>query len=323
MSHSILIKQKSILKQLEALSCEKYRITLKPRREELKPQNFGNASAEIRKKTNAEEKFWTKQGLTSEKIISRLTVENMRGYDIYITPISLDFHYFVIDDTTIETLQALKDAGYKPCLTQRSSLNNIQAILIVNKKTGKDEQSFANTLVVKINKEFGDKKFCGVIHPFRLSGFFNKKEGRNNAETVVLTTENAKICEKASAELESIRVATSCPSAFAAQRAAVGGYLVLNAVETNSRSDINSLANENFLRFWKEVERKVDAENWTRDLDKFDYKIARSMNAIGFDEQAITTAILSCSKHLSKRHKHTHRYAQSVARNAVIARALR
>ena len=44
------IKQSAIKKQLESLLCDTYRITLKPRKDDLRHENFGNVSSVARRK---------------------------------------------------------------------------------------------------------------------------------------------------------------------------------------------------------------------------------------------------------------------------------
>ena len=48
----------------------------------------------------------------------------------------------------------------------------------VSKKEHDGENTLANAMVEKLNKDYGDPKFTGVSHPFRMAGFSNKKENK-------------------------------------------------------------------------------------------------------------------------------------------------
>lgn len=121
------------------------------------------------------EKFYTAQEVND--LIPQLSRHNARGYDIYVTPISDRHHYIVLDDSDTDRLKAMQaKTGILPVLIQESSPGNLQAVICANKEVdGQHEQSNANYLVQGLNKAYGDPKFTGVVHPFRLSGFMNQK----------------------------------------------------------------------------------------------------------------------------------------------------
>jgi hypothetical protein len=139
-------------KQSEALGAEKYRITLKPRAEKdrngrkLFDQNYGNTGNKSdRDAVGISEKFWTKDEITVE--IAKLRTKNARGYDIYLTPIDDSKHFIVVDDMSPDKEKALLDAGIKPAIIQRSSANNKQAIVVIDRVKRPNEQKLANLLV--------------------------------------------------------------------------------------------------------------------------------------------------------------------------------
>lgn len=161
-------------RQHEALQAPQYRITLTSRRDHLKTFNYGKNKGE-----NGAERFYTADEV--ERLIPYLSAQNIKGYDIYITPIDDQHHYMVLDDSTDEKIQAAKRKYGEPCLIQESSPGNVQAIFKVRRNPDyKREQQIANKVVQDMNKEFGDPKFSGVIHPFRMAGFSNKKQGKGN-----------------------------------------------------------------------------------------------------------------------------------------------
>ena len=296
--------------QLGALGCDRYRITLKSRCEGSGTVNYGNQSAKVRARTGREEHFWSRSEIISDKMIRSLAVENMEGCDVYITPISVERHYLVVDDVTQERLVALQGAGgYTPALIQRSSDNNMQCILIAAKQPGGAEQSAANALVVRINREYGDTNFCGVVHPFRLAGFFNKKPGKDDTETVVLKA-NSIFCLQAESELAAIRKARPVP-AFPTRGGAAG---VSDFESADIITDPDVLAA--FLQFRADVERFVLSRGWTPDNSKIDLRAAINMHAVGFGVPAIAGAILAGSPDISARHSDTALYALMTAQRA-------
>ncbi|MCK9619228.1 MAG: relaxase/mobilization nuclease domain-containing protein [Methylobacter sp.] len=196
-------------RQSEALSAEKYRITLKPRVErdskgrKLFDQNYGNAGKKSdREAAGVAEKFWTKEEVKTE--IAKLRAKNGQGYDVYITPISEDRHFIVVDDLTPASYADMLKAGIRPAIVQKSSENNKQAIIIIDKESSVDEQKLANQIVTRLNKKWGDPKFSGVVHPFRMAGFSNKKAGKNNYITTLELSIHRK-CNKVSSGMQKLR----------------------------------------------------------------------------------------------------------------------
>jgi len=157
-------------RQAEALGAPHYRITLMPRREGLPPINLG-------KSKTGEERFWTAGEIARKAVF--LSAKNIQGYDVYVTPIGRNKHYIVLDDTTREAIHTLKGYGAKPALVQESSPGNVQAIFRAPRNPDRpDEQQVANKVVQSLNRKYGDPRFSGVVHPFRMAGFGNAKPGK-------------------------------------------------------------------------------------------------------------------------------------------------
>ncbi|NMS23992.1 DNA-primase RepB domain-containing protein, partial [Vibrio parahaemolyticus] len=162
----------------EALQADKYRITLIGRQGQ-KPWVLG-------KQKDGAEKFYSVEEVKNN--IPLLSKKNAEGRDIYITPITLDYHYIVVDDLTPETHKEMLANGYSPNLVQESSRDNYQAIFRVPKSTDEKDREIANKVVVGLNKRYGDENFTGVSHPFRMAGFSNKKPTRNNFFTRLISS---------------------------------------------------------------------------------------------------------------------------------------
>lgn len=140
---------------------------------------------------NGLERFWSAQEVADK--IRQLSAKNLQDNDIYIVPIDSKYHYIVVDDLTQNTLNQMMAEGVAPTLIQESSANNLQAIIKVPKQANpnlpvyvEEEKSHMNKIVVELNKKYGDPNFSGVVHPFRLAGFNNKKPERNNEFTRVI-----------------------------------------------------------------------------------------------------------------------------------------
>jgi hypothetical protein len=300
-----------IQKQLAALKTDQFRITLKPRFNGfgLYDRNFGNQyNSKIRKEKGIAEYFHS----TADVLLSlpKLRSENFKGFDIYITPISADFHHLVVDDLTLETLKSLLDDGYSPTLIQYSSYNNYQAVLLAEKQPGRYEQSFANFVVSQINKKYGDKKFSGVIHPFRLATFCNKKQGKDNAVTQVVTVTD-KICAKSSIEIAQERNSTPycCPPNDNLLAATV--YNCNDGVADKDQS-----ACDFFLTQWNAEKRIVKTKNWAVDDSRLDLQVAKIMKQLGYSSEIVFSAMVYSSPQIQTRHRDTVKYAKDTVNMA-------
>ncbi|MDF5114615.1 DNA-primase RepB domain-containing protein, partial [Vibrio parahaemolyticus] len=145
------------------------------------------------KQKDGAEKFYSVEEVKNN--IPLLSKKNAEGRDIYITPITLDYHYIVVDDLTPETHKEMLANGYSPNLVQESSRDNYQAIFRVPKTTDEKDREIANKVVVGLNKRYGDENFTGVSHPFRMAGFSNKKPTRNNFFTRLISS-SANACQR-------------------------------------------------------------------------------------------------------------------------------
>jgi RepB DNA-primase from phage plasmid len=316
-------------KQSEALSAEKYRITLKPRAEKdrngrkLFDQNYGNTvNKSDRDAVGISEKFWTKDEITLE--IAKLRTKNARGYDIYLTPIDDSKHFIVVDDMSPDKEKALLDAGIKPAIIQRSSANNKQAIVVIDRVKSPNEQKLANLLVMKLNKKFGDEKFSGVIHPFRMAGFSNKKAGKNN----YLTTLEISICRQCNISMIDMQRLRDDDSLKQLESDKLKKDQSIR--EEIDKEYCRRLQNIEYLQSGDDVEceyrRKVrkivglvNKNGWKLDWSRVDFAATKELLKAGYNPYDIENAIISASPGLSDRHRDAIRYATDTVRNASMA----
>ena len=98
-----------------------------------------------------------------------------RGENIYYTPLSDDRHHILIDDMTRDRLKRLQEDGFRPAVVLESSPGNYQCLLTIPKLGTEYDRDVGNRITERLNREYGDKKLCGCIHPHRAPGFGNRK----------------------------------------------------------------------------------------------------------------------------------------------------
>jgi hypothetical protein len=302
-SPAVMAKQKAWSVQSHALGSPHYRLTLKSRRDDLPSFNIGKGRG-----VDGAERFYTASDVSG--LIPYLSAQNLKGRDIYLTPIDPAHHYLVVDDMTPETLKSMTGNGWRPALVQESSQGNRQAILKVPRVDGPNEQSVANALVVSLNREYGDPNFSGAIHPFRMAGFANKKIGRDNAFTRIISAAGV-ICEKAKDALAGIRAAFTpapLPRLDRHDNHSIIRPPVSGGAFSRARSMIFGLAMKH---------------GWTVDESRLDFGAARLLTADGLSVDEVAAGILEESPRLEERHRDPQGYALRTAQNAALKGAQR
>jgi len=151
----------------EAVNAERYRVT------SIKMHTDGTKKTFILDKQNCETK-----GFTPEEIEQR-TPEmqrlKRRGENLYYTPLSATKHHILIDDMDRGKLERLIHDGYQPAAVLESSPGNYQAIITLPKLGTSHDKDVGNRLAEFLNKEYGDPKLSGAIHPHRAPGYENRK----------------------------------------------------------------------------------------------------------------------------------------------------
>ena len=302
-SQALQAKQRAWREQSAALAAPAYRVTLKARRDELTTYNLGKGRA-----ADGSERFYTAGEV--EQLLPRLSRENARGFDVYVTPIDPGHHYLVIDDMRPGALERLRADGFAPCLVQRSSADNEQAVLKLAKQPG--EQKQANALVVELNREYGDPNFSGVIHPFRLAGFANKKPGKHDVFTRVIEAAQ-RLCARAAARLAEIK------ATVAAERQERVAQAARPAQEARPVDvpDVPAGALESFRRARARHAGLVAARGWVRDESRLDWAATLDALRDGYAPADVAGAILALSPGLSVRHNNPADYASRTVSNAL------
>lgn len=150
-----------------AVSAERYRVTC------IKMLKNGEKKTFILDKKNGET-----HGFTDDEIhqnLPQMLRIQARGENIYYTPLSEKKHHILIDDMTAEAVNKLRVDGYKAAALIQSSPGNFQCILTIPKLGTEFDRDVGNRLTEMLNREYGDKKLSGCIHPHRAPGFQNRK----------------------------------------------------------------------------------------------------------------------------------------------------
>lgn len=236
-------------------------------------------------------------GYAPEELLTKIdwlvSLEERKEENIYYTPISEKMQHILIDDVALENLKRLLADGYKPALAVESSPKNYQVILNVPKPGSEFDRQVANDLTRKLNKEYGDPKLCGAVHPHRAPGFHNLKEkhrrGDGTFPEVNIVAAEARICEKCAKEAKEI----------AAQ--------YLKSHETRKKEILRSgcvaSPEDAYMAHADHILRKYPEPNW----NQVDSQIAVRMAVTGYSLTEIERAIAAGAPQIrpeNKRHDH-------------------
>ena len=300
-SKALQKKQEAWERQAGALGAPTYRITLKGRKEGLPTYIYG--------KKDGNERFYTQDEVTTA--LPRLSRENARGFDVYVTPIDPGHHYVLVDDMRADQMKEVM-AAYEPCIVQESSHDNYQAVIKLPRGAISNEQPHANKVVVELNKQYGDPNLSGVIRPFRMAGFSNKKEGRNDAFTRVLHAVN-RICSKATGMLKAIIEKAQEASKDMGERFDRERQILVAGTATGApRSTVDAYRREYAMQVG--LARK---NAWSEDESRYDWYATIGLLKAGHDPASVKQALLVASPHVTDRKHDPDDYAQRTVEKAL------
>lgn len=295
--------------QHAALQAPGYRLTLTARAEGLRTYNHG-------KQPDGSEQFYTAREIA--ELIPQLSRHNARGYDIYITPIDPRRHYVVLDDTNPDRLRMMQErTGIKPALVQQSSPGNLQAVIIADRQEGRHEQSNANYLVQSLNKAYGDPKFTGVVHPFRLSGFMNQKPAYEQGGRRPITRPRPGVVELSTgpdvtlnAMMQQQRHQQQQAEAQAASRQ-IEQEQQRRAAQIEAGPTTQGGADARYIAEAAAICAHVASKGWPQDWSRIDYMAAgRMLKDTSYSQQQIADAIKLNSPGIDDRKQNPDYYAR-------------
>lgn len=154
-------------KYADAVNAERYRVTC------IKMEEDGGKKTFILDKKGGMTRGFSPDEL--EAHIPEMLRFQKRGENIYYTPLSDDRHHILIDDMTRDSLKKFQEDGFRPAVVLESSPGNYQCLLTIPRQGTEFDRDVGNRITERLNREYGDKKLCGCIHPHRAPGFENRK----------------------------------------------------------------------------------------------------------------------------------------------------
>lgn len=154
-------------KYADAVNAERYRVTC------IKMEEDGGKKTFILDKKGGMTRGFSPDEL--EAHIPEMLRFQKRGENIYYTPLSDDRHHILIDDMTRDSLKKLQEDGFRPAVVLESSPGNYQCLLTIPRQGTEFDRDVGNRITERLNREYGDKKLCGCIHPHRAPGFETRK----------------------------------------------------------------------------------------------------------------------------------------------------
>lgn len=150
-----------------AVNADRYRVTC------IKMKEDGSKKTFILDKNGGITKGFTEEEVAAH--LPEMLQIQQRGENLYYTPLSGDKHHILIDDLTADNLVRLQKDGFRPAVVLESSPGNYQCLLTIPKLGTDFDRDVGNCITERLNREYGDKKLCGCIHPHRAPGFGNRK----------------------------------------------------------------------------------------------------------------------------------------------------
>ena len=294
----------------EAVGAERYRVT------SIKMQADGRKQTFILDKKDGITRGFTPQEI--EQRTPEMLRLQRRGENLYYTPLSDKKHHILIDDMNREKLERLIRDGYRPAVVLESSPGNYQAIITVPKLGAAHDKDVGNRLSDALNREYGDPKLSGAIHPHRAPGYENRKpkhqrEDGSYPEVRLLKAERRE-CVKALALSSQIDAEYQRQAALKAQQPERSKAKPALELAAASGSAIDA-----YQRHYRDVIKRQ--RGGEVDLSRVDSMIAVRMRVTGHDQAAIEGAIRQCAP--ATRQKDEGRdwndYAQRTARYAYSA----
>ena len=206
-------------------------------------------------------------------------------------------------------MEKLYADGFRPAIVQESSPGNYQCVLTIPKLQSPYDRDVGNRLTERLNKQYGDPKLSGCIHPHRAPGFANfkpkhRKEDGSFPRAKLLHAEKME-CAKAQ------ELSRSLAHELAAAEA--------NRQQTQpqhpaSQTPPPGSASSAYYTHYEDIRKRLTTE----DLSRVDAMIAVRLRGTGHDQKAVAAAILQCAPTIredrSKREtRNWQRYAERTA----------
>lgn len=309
-SKACVAKIKAWEHQSRILDCPGYRLTLKGNLKNkgifIVPGNQDREKLDSGKWKSDDERFFS--ALEIKEKIPFLMAKNMNDFDIYITPIDKKYHYILVDDTDNTGVSELKKHGFIPNLVQETSHKNLQAVFKIPKLDRSDEQSIANSLMLRINRKFGDPKISGASHAFRMAGFSNRKPKRNGEFVIIVESNEYESDSRMSRVMQQMR--NDVPEKVKQIKKRTGSSESKKVVRDYVAPKGVS---ERYMHWCRRFEGLARSKGWVIDNSSIDTRIAEKLLIEEFTREQVEQAIKANSEHLkNKLDEDFDRYAERV-----------
>ena len=300
-------RQKRWEEQSRALGAQRYRITCVPRIE-------GRGTWVVGKKGDSEV-FYTPEEV--KDMIEMLSAKNAQGYDIYVTPVDPSKHYFLLDDLKKDQVDEILNSNLGPSLVMESSKDNYQVLFVCERrKEGANddrEDEAAKQVLDTLKKRYGADQNVSLTQPFRMAGFNNKKQSRNNFIVKIhywSQQMSAKIREMVDEVKKTVQV--------------VRQKQYEKATETRrpSKTEPSRTAFDDFKKLWRKYRDlayvKVKSGDWEKiDLSIIDFRAACDMLRKGYDAEEVSLCLYYSPK-LEQRHADVDDYVKRTVKRAIL-----
>ena len=287
---------KAFLEYARAVNADRYRVTA------IKMDEDGSRKVFILDKKDGQSMGFTPDELVRK--MSEILKLQRRGENIYCKPLSDDKHHILIDDVSPENVVRLQKDGYKPAAIIESSPRNFQCVLTIPKFGGEFDRQIANQLAAMLNKEYGDPKLSGAIHPHRAPGFANRKPKHRQKDGSYplsqLRFAVQRICKKALVEARKLEMAL----AELAKKRQNQKASFVPIVQTSPQAA--------YFAHYENIRAHITVEDFSR----VDAMIALRMRANGHSPEAVLTAIMDCAPSIrtgADKRRDWQRYAERTA----------
>jgi hypothetical protein len=292
------VKISLINKQLSAIDTDRFRITL--------IDAYSDQGINIGKSKDGVERFYTKDEII-EELIPTMSYYNARDRHVYVTPMpTINKHFILLDDIVADNLERARKL--EPCLILQTSPGSHQALYLVN-----GDKRAVNTVFKELNKEFGDPKISGLIHPMRLAGFTNCKEKHKDRHG------NSPFVKIIEANID-------VTSHTLTQRASEMQQ-VMALVTSEERMKYPKITLENVCKTDKEYAATAEKMytnciNYYKndvDLSKIDFRVAELLAGIGCTRESTKQIIEQLSPNIAVRHPDVAAYTEGKTKDLTYA----
>jgi len=258
--------------------------------------------------------------------ISTLAGKNFAGYDILVKPVTETQMYLMIDDLTAESVEKMKADGFQPSAIWETSKSNYQVIFRVphtppgyfGDGTKERELQAGRELVRSLTLEYGgDTASQGVNKSFRMAGFSNKKEGRDNAFLKIQEVNETPCNQMMKKVRELVPVIREREARQEAERRREVISHVRPIPSQAERGDgLTDDVSKTFVRLLRKHTRLAETKGWRVDQSSIDFRACLDMFMEGYGRSDVEDALRAFSPALADRHPATEKYVEKTVSKA-------